>query len=38
MSDALLIERQGRVVTLINNDPPRNRMSTYSSSRRLSSS
>jgi len=26
MSDALIIERQGRVVTLINNDPPYNRM------------
>jgi enoyl-CoA hydratase len=27
MSDALIVERRGRVATLINNDPPRNRMS-----------
>ena len=26
MSDALIVERNGRVATLINNDPPRNRM------------
>jgi enoyl-CoA hydratase len=27
MSEALIVERKGRVATLINNDPPRNRMS-----------
>jgi enoyl-CoA hydratase len=27
MSDALLIQRKGRVATLTNNDAPRNRMS-----------
>jgi enoyl-CoA hydratase len=27
MNDALIVERKGRVATLINNDPPRNRMS-----------
>ena len=27
MGKALIVERSGRVATLINNDPPRNRMS-----------